>query len=250
MLFYDFYQKLQRAIGEKELEKFPPDNEKKYKKLFMLMTLSGNYKSKEDCLSQLKTLNDIFKNLKECLKKLIVNHQEFKSIVKGYESLDILKDSLNVYSFIKDKDILSINEKIVPSFFSYNDRLFCTQVFIECFKGEPTERLKDELRTSLKDILDKNFNKAILNKDILRDIFKASLNKDIDIHESGFNKVGIDKTIHKSLKELIKSEFHKACLDINNHDSLKCILKKFPKEKGDIIKKRHAQDLKNYTYMI
>ena len=112
MLFCDFYKKLKKAIGDTEFRKLPPVKGWPYQKIFMLMTLSCNDKSKGNCGAELNKLHpqikDKFQALKNDLENLKVNLQELKKELKDTESL--VNDEEIRESFKKLKKTITITK--------------------------------------------------------------------------------------------------------------------------------------------
>ena len=183
MLFCDYYKKIKKAMGDAEFKKLPPDKGTKYQKIFMLMTLSVNDNSSGDYF---RTYTDLLINLK-------------KTFIKLKNDLENLKDSLQELK--KEEKSLDKGEE---SLYSLKDRIIFSSIIkdILSLPSGPTKANAKPSQTSLNNVILKNIFKAIH-----KDIFKA------------INEVGLDKITDESLKQLLKSEFHKACSDKNHMDT-------------------------------
>ena len=254
MLFCDFYKKLQKALGDTEFKKLPPDKGNIYQKIFMLMTSSCNYKISGNYDKDLKLLEDKFIELKEDLEKLTNNLKELKKeakiLVKGEESFVMdekslvhllnhiyrilnLKDRIIIYCYIKNIESL-FSRKISYRSFTKHNEIFSVipdlRENIENFtKNIPLKKLKDKFISSFKEIPDKNLKDKLISsfKEIPdENLSNSNLNEDIlnlirNIKDNIRDKDGFDESCLSRIFN--KDVFNKACFNNLNIKFLNCI---------------------------
>lgn len=191
MLFCDFYKKLKKAIGDTEFGKLPPVKGEPYQKIFMLMTLSCDDKSKGNCGAECNKLNpkikDKFQALKNDLENLKVNLQELKKELKDTESLvndEEIRESFKKLK--KTSTILSSQDGYFTIEFNdildtLTDRLDKNRTVIDSIFKVTEVIPEDSLLVTInfKDLKDFNDNGSRIY-DSLIDNFISNLNKDID----------------------------------------------------------------------